>query len=414
MKLFFGIENLAQIRSLDVKIVRGEEMADLPIIKNAWMATKDGLMEAFGGMDEFDELRFSDYERIDCKGCSILPTWVDSHTHLVFADWRADEFEYRIKGLSYEEIANRGGGILNSAIKLQNADEQELYKSASARLKQLIAMGTGAIEIKSGYGLTLDSELKMLRVIKRLKAEFPIPIKATFLGAHAVPITYNGDTDKYVSHIINEMIPAVASENLADYIDVFCEKGYFTVNQTVKVMEAGVKHGLKSKIHVNQFNAIGGIKACVDHNAISIDHLEVMNSEDFDALENSDTIPVALPSCSFFLGIPYTPAREIISRGLPLCLATDFNPGSAPSGSMNFVVSLACIKMNMTPSEAINAATINGAAALEISSEIGSITVGKRANFIITKEIKHLAEIPYHFGAPLIQDVYIDGEKFKA
>lgn len=414
MKLFFGIENLAQIRSLDVKIVRGEEMADLPIIKNAWMATKDGLMEAFGGMDEFDELRFSDYERIDCKGCSILPTWVDSHTHLVFADWRADEFEDRIKGLSYEEIANRGGGILNSAIKLQNADEQELYKSASARLKQLIAMGTGAIEIKSGYGLTLDSELKMLRVIKRLKAEFPIPIKATFLGAHAVPITYNGDTDKYVSHIINEMIPAVASENLADYIDVFCEKGYFTVNQTVKVMEAGVKHGLKSKIHVNQFNAIGGIKACVDHNAISIDHLEVMNSEDFDALENSDTIPVALPSCSFFLGIPYTPAREIISRGLPICLATDFNPGSAPSGNMNFVVSLACIKMNMTPSEAINAATINGAAALEISSEIGSITVGKRANFIITKEIKHLAEIPYHFGAPLIQDVYIDGEKFKA
>ena len=414
MKLFFGIENLAQIRSLDVKIVRGKEMADLPIIINAWMATKDGLIEAFGSMDEFDESRFSDYEKIDCKGCSILPTWVDSHTHLVFADWRADEFEDRIKGLSYEEIANRGGGILNSAIKLQNADVQELYKSASARLMQIIGMGTGAIEIKSGYGLTLDSELKMLRVIKRLKAEFPIPIKATFLGAHAVPITYNGDTDKYVSHIINEMIPAVASENLADYIDVFCEKGYFTVNQTVKVMEAGVKHGLKSKIHVNQFNAIGGIKACVDHNAISIDHLEVMNSEDFDALENSDTIPVALPSCSFFLGIPYTPARDIISRGLPLCLATDFNPGSTPSGNMNFVVSLACIKMNMTPSEAINAATINGAAALEISSEIGSITVGKRANFIITKEIKHLAEIPYHFGAPLIQDVYIDGEKFKA
>ena len=414
MKLFFGIENLAQIRSLDVKIVRGKEMADLPIIINAWMATKDGLIEAFGSMDEFDESRFSDYEKIDCKGCSILPTWVDSHTHLVFADWRADEFEDRIKGLSYEEIANRGGGILNSAIKLQNADVQELYKSASARLMQIIAMGTGAIEIKSGYGLTLDSELKMLRVIKRLKAEFPIPIKATFLGAHAVPSTYNGDTDKYVSHIINEMIPAVASENLADYIDVFCEKGYFTVNQTIKIMEAGAKHSLKSKIHVNQFNSIGGIKACVDHNAISVDHLEVMNSEDFDALENSDTIPVALPSCSFFLGIPYTPARDIISRGLPLCLATDFNPGSTPSGNMNFVVSLACIKMNMTPSEAINAATINGAAALEISSEIGSITVGKRANFIITKEIKHLAEIPYHFGAPLIQDVYINGEKFKA
>jgi imidazolonepropionase len=414
MKLFIGIEKLVQIRSLDKEIVRGDEMDDLPIIENAWMATKNGLIEAFGEMEDLEESGFFEYERVDCRGRSILPTWVDSHTHLVFADWRADEFEDRIKGLSYEEIANRGGGILNSAIKMQNADEEALYQKAANRLRQLFAQGTGGIEIKSGYGLTLDSELKMLRIIKRLKNDFSIPIKSTFLGAHAVPSSFNGDTDKYVDHIIKDIIPTIIAENLADYIDVFCEKGYFNVEQTIKIIEAGKKYGLKAKVHVNQFNAIGGIKACVDHNAISVDHLEVMNPSDYSALENSNTIPVALPSCSFFLGILYTPAREIISRGLPLCLATDFNPGSSPSGNMNFVISLACIKMNMTPSEAINAATINGAAALEISSKLGSITKGKLANFIITKEIETLAEIPYHFGAPLIQDVYINGEKFDA
>lgn len=414
MKLFFGIDNLAQIRSSEQEIVKGVEMSELPVIENAWLSVKDGVIEGYGPMNELDQSKYLQYEKVDCSGHSILPTWVDSHTHLVFADWRADEFENRIKGLSYEEIAQRGGGILNSALKMQEADEEILYQNTAERLRQLIALGTGAIEIKSGYGLTQDSEMKMLRVIQRLKQEFSIPIKSTFLGAHAVPAAFDGDSERYVQHVINDMIPAIANEQLADYIDVFCEKGYFNVDQTQRIILAGKNHGLKSKIHVNQFNTMGGIKACAELNAISVDHLEVMSPEDFEALVNGDTIPVALPSCSFFLGIPYTPAREIISKGLPLCLATDFNPGSTPSGNMNFVVSLACIKMNLTPSEAINAATINGAAALEISHQVGSITEGKQANFILTKNIKSFAEIPYHFGSPLIHDVYINGEKFQA
>lgn len=414
MKLFLGIEKLAQIRNSEVEIVCGGEMNDLPSIDNAWLAVRDGLIEAFGAMEELPQNMFQSYEKIDCHGKMILPTWVDSHTHLVFADWRAEEFEDRIKGLSYEEIANRGGGILNSAKKLQDKSEDELFHESLKRLNDLIALGTGGIEIKSGYGLTLESELKMLRVIKRLKSISPIPIKATFLGAHAVPASFAGDTERYVQHIIHDMIPAVISENLADYIDVFCEKGYFSVDQTVRIMKAGVENGLRPKIHVNQFNAIGGIKACVENKALSVDHLEVMSEEDFTVIKGSQTIPVALPSCSFFLSIPYTPVRELIKQGLPVTIATDYNPGSTPSGNMNFVVSLACIKMNMTPDEAINAATINGAAAMELSSELGSITIGKRANLIITNKIKSLAEIPYQFGTPMIDSVFINGEKFIA
>lgn len=413
MKLFYDIKQLAQIREADENIVLGTSMDELPSIYNAWMSVENGVIHDFGSMDGLDLNNHPADEKIDCTGKSILPTWVDSHTHLVFADWRAEEFEDRIKGLSYEEIAARGGGILNSALKMQAATEEELFTQAMQRLNDLISTGTGAIEIKSGYGLSLDSELKMLRVIKRIQSESPIPVKSTFLGAHAIPAEYHGNSTKYVDHVIHDMIPAVTEENLADYIDVFCESGYFNVEQTKRILEAGTSHGLVPKVHVNQFNSIGGISACVEHNALSVDHLEVMSEADYIALEGSNTIPVALPSCSFFLSIPYTPARELMNRNLPVTLATDFNPGSTPSGNMNFVISLACIKMKMTPNEAINASTLNGAAALELTNEVGSISKGKRANFIITNPISSLAVIPYHFGSPVIENVYVNGEKFQ-
>lgn len=414
MKLIIGIRNLGQIRHQDEKIVSGLSMNILPIINNAWLAIKDGLIEDFGSQIDLDEKRFYGYEVIDIQGRSILPTYVDSHTHLVFASWREREFEDRINGLSYEEIANRGGGILNSARQLATMSEDELFTEANERLRHVITMGTGAIEIKSGYGLSLESELKMLRVIQRLKQNSPIPIKATLLGAHALPPPYKDRADDYVAHVINDMLPAFADESLVDYIDLFCEKGYFSVEHCKSILDAGNRYGIRGKVHVNQFNIIGGIQACVERNALTVDHLEEFNEKDLDALRFGSTIPVALPSCSFFLSIPYTPARTIIDAGLPLVLATDFNPGSTPSGNMNFVVSLACIKMNMTPNEAINAATLNGAAALELNEEVGSISIGKKANFIVTKPIKTFAMLPYHFGSPLIDSVYINGEKFKA
>jgi imidazolonepropionase len=413
-KLFFGIRNLVQIRSVNEKIVAGKKMAELPSIADAWLSTKDGIIEDFGSMTDLNLDKFSSYDKINLGGKSVLPTWADSHTHLVFAAWRENEFVDRINGLTYEEIAKRGGGILNSAEKMQALSEDELYESAMDRLGQLIKTGTGSIEIKSGYGLSLESELKMLRVIHRMKSNAPIPIKSTFLGAHAYPLKYKNDQDGYINLIIHEMLPVIASEGLADYIDAFCETGYFSVEQTERIISAGAKYGLKAKIHVNQFNVIGGIQACVKHNALTVDHLEVLDEKDLESLKIGQTIPVALPSCSFFLGIPYTPARQIIDAGLPLALATDFNPGSTPSGNMNFVVSLAAIKMKMNPEEAINAATINGAAAMELSHEVGSITKGKRANFIITSEIDSINAIPYQFGSPCIDSVYINGKKFEA
>jgi imidazolonepropionase len=312
--------------------------------------------------------------------------------------------------MSYEEIANRGGGILNSAKKLNDTTEEELYNQSKERLEEVMRLGTGAVEIKSGYGLTIDGELKMLRVIKQLSENYPIAIKATFLGAHAIPLAYKEDRKGYIDIIINSMLSEIAKNNLAQFIDVFCETGYFTVDETEEIMNAGIHFGLKPKIHMNQFNSIGGIQAGVKYKALSVDHLEVMKPEDIESLKNTDTMPVALPSCSYFLSIPYTPAREMIAAGLPLALATDYNPGSTPSGNMNFVVATACIKMKMTPEEAINAATINGAYAMGISNTHGSIAIGKKANFIITKPIPSYYQLPYAFGSNLIETVFIEGK----
>ena len=312
--------------------------------------------------------------------------------------------------MSYEEIANRGGGILNSAKKLNETSEEDIYNQSKIRLEEIMLQGTGAVEIKSGYGLTLDGELKMLRVIKKLAANYPIKIKATFLGAHAFPIEYKENHAAYIDLIINEMLPKIAAEKLADYIDVFLETGYFSIPETEKIMEAGKKYGLIPKIHVNQFTAIGGIAACVKYEALTVDHLEILNEQDIEALKGSITMPVALPSCSYFISIPYTPARKIIAAGLPLALATDYNPGTTPSGNMNFVVATACIKMKMTPEEAINAATINGAYAMGISETHGSITKGKSANIIITKPLTTYYEMAYSFTSNLIENVFIEGE----
>jgi len=414
MKVFINIKSLLQTRTKPELVVKGREMKNLTCIDHAWMSVKDGLIERFGSMEDYQPEAFSNYEIIDISGSFILPTWVDSHTHLVFAEWRNQEFEDRINGMTYHEIAERGGGILNSARKLGEMSEDYLYHSAFSRLNGLIEQGTGAIEIKSGYGLSLESELKMLRVIKRLKENSPIPIKATFLGAHAFPESYKNKEDQYIDEIINTMLPEVSKYNLAEYIDAFCETGYFSVEQTERILKAGANYGLKPKVHVNQFNAIGGIKTSVVNNAISVDHLEVVNEEDISFLKKSSTIAVALPSCSFFLEIPYTPAIKLMESDIAIALATDFNPGSTPSGNMNFIFSLACIKMKMTPEQAVNAMTINGAAAMELSDHYGAIAEGFAANFIVTKPINSLSYLPYAFGENHIQSVYIKGEKFKA
>ncbi|UOX32652.1 imidazolonepropionase [Flavobacterium sediminilitoris] len=407
-KLFINIKELLQIRTNPIDKVSGDAMAILPKIDNAFLLIKDDIIEDFGTMANCPKLENT--EVIDATGKVILPTWVDSHTHIVYAGNRIQEFVDRINGLSYEEIANRGGGILNSAKKLNETSEDEIYEQSKLRLEEVMLQGTGAVEIKSGYGLTIDGELKMLRVIKRLKENYSLPIKATFLGAHAFPIEYKENHAAYIDVIINEMLPKIAAENLADYIDAFLETGYFSVDETVKIMEAGRKYGLIPKIHVNQFTAIEGIKACVEQGALSVDHLEIVTDEDIEVLKNSNTMPVALPSCSYFISIPYTPARKMIKAGLPLALATDFNPGTTPSGNMNFVVATACIKMKMTPEEAINAATINGAYAMGISKTHGSITKGKKANIIVTKPLTSYYQLPYEFGNNLIEKVMIDGE----
>ena len=406
--LITNIKELLQIRESSTKKVSGKEMATLPTIKNAFLVIENEYIINFGTMDNCPKINAD--KTIDAMGKIVLPTWCDSHTHIVYAGNREGEFVDRINGLSYEEIANRGGGILNSAKKLNETSEEEIYNQSKVRLEEVMQLGTGAVEIKSGYGLTVDGELKMLRVIKKLAENYPIKIKATFLGAHAFPTEYKDNHSGYIDLIINEMLPKIAQENLAEYIDVFCETGYFSVEETEKIMEAGKKYGLISKIHVNQFNAIGGIAASVKHKALSVDHLEIVTDEDIEALKNSETMPVALPSCSYFLSIPYTPARKMLQAGLPLALATDFNPGSTPSGNMNFVVATACIKMKMTPEEAINAATINGAYAMGISDTHGSITIGKKANLIITKPITSYYQLPYAFGSNLIENVMIEGK----
>ena len=407
--LFINIKELIQVRELDVMKVSGKNMSILPIIKNAFLIIKDNVIVDFGSMNTLG-IKKSD-KVVDLTGKLVLPTWCDSHTHLVFADTREEEFVNRIKGLTYQEIAEKGGGILNSSKKLQNKPEKELFEDATIRLKELIKNGTGAIEIKSGYGLTLESELKILRVIKKLKENFSIPIKATFLGEHAIPNEYKEKRAKYIQLIIDKMIHEIANQKLADYIDVFCEKGYFDITETDLILKAGIKYGLIPKIHVNKFNSIGGVKVGVDNNALSVYHLEVLTDEDLNILSKSDTMPVALPSCSFFLGIPYTNGRKIIDSNIPMAIASDYNPGSSPSGNMNFIVSLACIKMKMTPEEAINAATINAAYALNMSDKVGSISKGKMANFIITKPIKSYSFIPYTFANNCIEKVYLCGKE---
>ena len=406
-----NIAELIQTESTPKKWVAGADMKNISTIKDAFVEIENGIITGFGSMDNWSGIdNWSNTEIIDAEGGMIFPTFCDSHTHLVFAASREEEFVDRIKGLSYQEIAKKGGGILNSAEKLQNATEDELFESALARLNEVIKMGTGAIEIKSGYGLTLESELKILRVIKRLKEASDVTIKATFLGAHALPKEFKDNKDGYMDLVIDEMLPKIAKENLADYVDIFCEKGYFTVEDTKRLLEAANKFGIKAKTHVNQFNAIGGVKASVDLGALSVDHLEEMNPEDFDVLLGSNCMPTILPSCSFFLGIPYSPARKMIAKGLPIALASDFNPGSSPSGNMNFVASLGCIKLKMTPEEVINASTINSAYAMGVEKELGSIAIGKKANLFITKPISSYAYLAYSFGENIIEKVILNGK----
>lgn len=407
-KAFINIKQLLQVETDTLKLkVSGDEMKMLPVINNAFLIIENDEIVNFGEMSNFQNQ--STIETIDCTGQLILPTWYDSHTHIVYAGNREQEFVDRINGLTYEEIANNGGGILNSAKKLQEISEEELYKQSAERLDEVIKLGTGGIEIKSGYGLTVNAELKMLRTIKKLKENYNIPIKATFLGAHAVPSEYKENKQGYLDLIINEMLPLISKENLAEYIDIFCETGYFSVEDTEQILAAGKQYGLIPKTHVNQFTSIGGIQKSIEYNALTVDHLELVSDEDLEALKNSETMPVALPSCSYFLSIPYTPARKLIDNGLALALATDYNPGSTPSGNMNFVVSTACIKMKMTPEEAINAATLNGAYAMGISNTHGSIAKGKKANIIITKPINSYNVLPYSFGSNNIDKVVING-----
>ncbi|WP_422354452.1 imidazolonepropionase [Roseivirga pacifica] len=406
-KSFINIGKLYQVRAEGTNLLRGPIMADVPFLENAWMTVKDGLIEDFGKMEDFAPSE--NEETVDVKDCIITPTFVDSHTHLVFAQDRDEEFVMKIKGMDYQSIAQAGGGILNSAKKLQETPLEVLVERASARLNEAIKAGTGAIEIKSGYGLTTAAELKMLKVIAHLKQDFKIPIKATFLGAHAFPTE---DKERYMQTIIQEMLPEIFSNQLADYIDCFCEKGYYSVDQMRTILEAGQKFDLKPKVHVNQFNAIGGIEKAIEFGALSVDHLEVLPDEEITLLKDSDTLPVALPGCSFYLNIPFAPGRKMIDNGLPLVLASDFNPGSAPSFNMSTINSLACIRMKLLPQEAFNATTFNAAFALELENEVGSITKGKRANFIIGKKDKTLNSISYNFGVNWIDKVYLNGEEF--
>lgn len=410
--LLKNIKSLVQVREAEVLKVCGADMKSLPCIENAWLAIDNGIIADFGGMEDFPGIEdWKGLEIIDCEGKLVLPCYADSHTHIVYAGNREGEFVDRINGLSYEEIFERGGGILNSSKRLNDATEDELFDQAMIRLKEVISQGTGSIEIKSGYGLSTDSELKMLRVIKRIKDLNLIPVKSTFLGAHALPLDFKTNKAGYIDLIINDMLPKIASENLADYIDVFCEQNYFTPKETTQILEAGKKHGLIPKVHAEQLSHSGGIQTGVKCGAISVDHLEYCNDEDIEALKNSDTMPTVLPGAAFFLSLPLPPARKMIDAGLPIAFASDFNPGSSPSGNMNLMMSLGCVQYKLTPEEVINACTLNSAYAMNLSHEVGSITLGKKANFFITKPISSYAFIPYSFGSNLIESVYLNGVK---
>ncbi len=402
--LYKNIKQLLQVRPKGIHKVSGANMAILPKIEHAWLLVENGFIKDFGEMATCPK---NIENEVNCIEKMILPTFCDSHTHIVFAESREEEFVMKINGQTYEEIAAAGGGILNSARKLSKLSEDFLFKKAKVRLEEMISYGTGALEIKSGYGLSLDAEIKMLRVIKKLKEHFNIPIKANLLAAHAIPPNFKDNREGYIQLIIKEIIPLAAKEKLAEYIDVFCEKGFFTVEETDRILKAGKKYGLIPKIHANQLAVSGGVQVGVKNNALSVDHLEQITAVEIKVLQNTETMPTALPSCSFFLGIPYAPARDIINANLPLCLATDYNPGSTPSGNMQFVLSLACIKMKMLPEEAINAVTINGACAMGISETHGSITKGKKASFIITKKIPSYNYIPYSFGENCFEEIII-------
>jgi imidazolonepropionase len=407
--LITNIKQLIGVRD-ENKLLRGADLSELPLIDNAYLVLDGERIAGFGKMEDLKDDPEYYNDTYDAGGGTILPTWCDSHTHLVFAASRENEFVEKLKGASYAEIAAKGGGILNSAAKIHATSEDELFEMASERLKNLMRLGTGAIEIKSGYGLTLDGELKMLRVIKRLKEKSPIPIKSTFLGAHTFPTEFKDDKQAYVDLVIKEMLPVIAKEGLADYIDAFCEEGFFTPQQTEEICKAGWQYGLKPKIHANQLHVSGGVQAGINVNAVSVDHLESMDDEAIYALAQSSTIGTLLPTAAFYLRMPYQEARKMIDAGCAIALASDFNPGSSPSGNMNFVIALSCIQLKMLPEEAINAATINGAYAMELENEVGSITIGKKANFILTKPIPSLAYLPYAFGDNHIEKVMLAGE----
>ena len=410
--LIKNIKTLVQVREADVMKVSGKDMKALPCIDNAWMAVDNGIIADYGPMEDFPGIEdWKGLEIIDCEGKLILPCYADSHTHIVYAGNREGEFVDRINGLSYEAIFERGGGILNSAKRVHAATEDELFEQAMLRLTEVISQGTGSIEIKSGYGLSVDSELKMLRVIKRIKELNLLPVKATFLGAHALPQEYKNNKQGYIDLIIQEMIPAIAKEKLADYIDVFCEQNYFTPDETKQILEAGKIQGLIPKVHAEQMSHFGGIQAGVECGAISVDHLEYCNDHDIELLKNSVTMPTVLPGAAFFLGLPLPPARKMMDAGLAVAFASDFNPGTCPSGNMNFMMSLGCVQYKLTPEEVINACTLNSAYAMNLSHEVGSITIGKKANFFITKPISSYSFIPYAFGSNLIESVYLNGVK---
>ncbi len=413
--LVSNIHLLINVRN-DITLLRGSSLSDLPVLKNGWILIEDGVISDFDSYQNrfAPETDSNTCETIDAEGGCVLPCWCDSHTHLVFAAFREDEFVYKLKGLSYAEIAAKGGGIINSANKLAGMPEHQLYLLAEQRLKKLIKLGTGAIEIKSGYGLSVEGELKMLRIIKQLRKNFPIPIKSTFLGAHTYPLKYKEDHTGYLNEIIHKMLPVIAKENLADYIDVFCEDGFFSAPETKIICEAGLKHGLKPKLHVNQLNSIGGIETGIEAGAISLDHLETLTDVEIKQLSSSKTISTLLPTAAFFLRMPYQRARDLIDAGAAVAIASDFNPGSSPSGNMNFVVSLSCIQMKMLPAEAINAATINGAFAMETQQNTGSITKGKAANLIFTHPVPSVEYIPYSFGEDIIKRVMINGSFYTA
>jgi imidazolonepropionase len=404
------IKQLVNVRE-ENQLLRGIDLAKLPVIEDAFVLIEDGIIVEYGHMYEL-ELKVPQLPKqiIDADGQFVLPTWCDSHTHIVFAKTREEEFIDKIKGMSYADIAAKGGGILNSAATLNEAGEDELFNSAWKRLEELSKLGTGAIEIKSGYGLTVAEELKMLRVIKKLKEKSNLSIKSTFLGAHTYPVAYKENHQGYIDSIINEMLPVIAAENLADYIDCFCETGFFSPQEMETICKAGISYGLKPKLHVNQLNSIGGIESAIKLNALSVDHLETMTDADVKLLSSSNTIGTLLPTAAFFLRMQFQPARQLIDAGCSIALASDYNPGSSPSGNMNFVIALSCIQMKMLPEEAINAATINGAYAMELQNELGSITIGKKANLIFTKPIPSLAYLPYSFGSNLIDKVMIGGE----